>query len=288
MPDVMSPDALAHPAPDAPPSAFDDLAGSYDQDFTGSVIGRALRAAVWRRLAVRFQSGDRVLELNCGTGADAMFLAQRGVQVLATDVTRAMLAAAQARVIEAGAGQRVTVQRLDLQALAAWGDGVPAAEVEALLFSHVRPFTGVLSNFGGLNCIANLAGAARALARVTTPGAWTLLCIMGPLVPWEWAWYLGRGEPGKAFRRLRRRGVAWRGLTIHYPSIGAVRRAFAPSFELARVSAVGALLPPTYAEPWAARHPRLVTALTHAERRLETLFPLPWLADHFLLELRRR
>ena len=30
---------------------------------------------------------------------------------------------------------------------------------------------------------------------------------MGRHVPWEWGWYLARGEGGKAFRRLRRDGV---------------------------------------------------------------------------------
>jgi len=54
------------------------------------------------------------------------------------------------------------------------------------------------------------------------------------------------------------------------------------------VSAVGALLPPTEWESWTERHPRLLAALARWERRLETVPPLPWLADHYLLELERR
>jgi hypothetical protein len=54
-----------------------------------------------------------------------------------------------------------------------------------------------------------------------------------------------------------------------------------------RVSALGALVPPTFAEPWAVRHPRLLAALDSLERRAETAWPLPWLADHFLIELER-
>ena len=78
-----------------------------------------------------------------------------------------------------------------------------------------------------------------------------------------------------------------RGMTIRYPSIGEVRRAFAPHFVTRRVAAIGALMPPTFAEPWAARHPRLLAALDRIERRTETIWPLPWLADHFLIELER-
>jgi len=107
------------------------------------------------------------------------------------------------------------------------------------------------------------------------------------MVPWEWAWFLARGRPRAAFRRLRRGGARWSDLIVRYPSVGAARRAFAPEFQLLRVGAIGALLPPPYAEPWLARHPRLVAALDRMERRVETLWPAPMLADHYLLELQR-
>jgi hypothetical protein len=67
-----------------------------------------------------------------------------------------------------------------------------------------------------------------------------------------------------------------------------MKRTFAPEFQARRNAALGALLPPSYAEPWAARHPRLLARLDRWERRWETLPPLPWLADHYLLELERR
>ena len=112
-----------------------------------------------------------------------------------------------------------------------------------------------------------------------------MLCVMGPVVPWEWVWFLGRG---KAFRRLTPGGVEWRGLRVRYPSIRALRRALSPSFRMRRVAALGALLPPPYAEGWAARHPGLIDRLDRWERRFETVPPLPWLADHYLMELERR
>ena len=109
---------------------------------------------------------------------------------------------------------------------------------------------------------------------------------MGPVVPWEWLWFLARGEPAKAFRRLRPGGVAWRGLSIRYPSARRLRRLLArvPVPEGRRL---GALVPPPYSEPWAVRHPRLLAFLDRWERRLETWAPLPSLADHYVLELER-
>ena len=282
------------------PSAFDDFAGDYDDTFTRSAIGRLMREAVWRRLDVHFRSGEQVLELNCGTGADAIHLAQRGVHVLATDVSEAMLAVTRRKVAQAGMEELVQVAKLDIADLAAWGsslrsetrdqrsqdnDSSPSRDPISGLRSPFSSFDGVLSNFGGLNCVTDLAGVAQALAGLLKPGGRAILCIMGPLAPWEWAWYLRQGQAGKAFRRLRRDGVPWRGLTIRYPSIAALRRAFAPMFTVQRVSAIGALLPPSYVEPWAARHPALLARLNRIERRLETAWPLPWLADHYLIEM---
>jgi hypothetical protein len=114
-----------------------------------------------------------------------------------------------------------------------------------------------------------------------------MLCVMGPRCAWEWAWYLLHARPGKALRRLRPGGVPWRGLTIRYPSVGEMRLAFAPHFRLLRISAVGALVPPSYMEGWAAHRPRLLERLNALERRWETASPLVALADHYLLELER-
>ena len=71
--------------------AFDTAAAGYDQTFTGTRLGRWLRARVQEHLARCFAAGDRVLELGCGTGEDALWLAARGIDVTALDASRRML-----------------------------------------------------------------------------------------------------------------------------------------------------------------------------------------------------
>jgi SAM-dependent methyltransferase len=241
---------------------FDILAADYDRQFTASPLGTLLRETVQRRLDARFPPGDHILELACGTGEDALHLGRRGIRVLATDASAAMVEKARAKAV--GLFETVEVRHLAIEDLA-------ALDVS---------FDGAFSNFGGLNCVADPATVAAVLAKLLRPGAPLLLCVMGPLVPWEWA--------SLQFRRLRPGGVAWRGITVRYPSPAALRRAFAPGFRPLRLSAVNALLPPTEWEAWARRHPRLLATLARWERRLETVPPLPWLADHYLLELERR
>lgn len=271
----MPPSPRDAPLPGAPSHPFDALAAGYDAGFTHSLLGGLMRAAVWRRLDALFQPGQRVIELSCGTGEDAVHLARRGVAVLATDIAAAMVAAAEAKAARTGLAHLVRAQQLDMGQLGF--ARLPGA-----------PFDGALSNFGGLNCVADLRAVASGLAGELRPGAPALLCVMGPVVPWEWAWFLGRAELRRAFRRLRPGGVPWRGLTVRYPSIAALRRAFAPWFALKHVSAVGALLPPSYCEPWAVRRPRLTWALARLEDRLAGAPGLAWLADHYLVELKRR
>ncbi len=254
--------------------AFDAAAGDYDATFSSSLIGTAMRRAVWRRSDACFAPGDRVLDLGCGTGEDAVHLARRGIRVTATDRSAAMVEVARRKVADAGLGAMVDVKQAAIE------------DLEEMIGCG-SPFDGAWSNFGALNCVADLPAVARALGNVLRPGATAVLCVMGPLVPWEWAWFLARGRPREAFRRLRRGGVLWRGLEVRYPGIRALRRTFAPAFRLRRVAAVGALLPPSYAESWAVRHPRAVARLDRWERRFETTPPLPWLADHYLAEFDR-
>jgi len=239
-----------------------------------------MRQAVWRRLDARFRPGDHILELSCGTGEDALYLAQRGICVLATDAAPGMLRVAQGKIKQARVEEKVTLHPMKIEEFA--GGVFPFPEAVP-----TNGFDGALSNFGGLNCVTDHAAVAAGLAGCLRPGAFAILCIMGPLCPWEWGWFLRQGQPKKAFRRLRPGGVSWRGLTVSYPSIRAVRHAFAPHFRLRRAGAIGALLPPPYTEAWIAQHARLLNILSRWERRLEALPVLPALADHYLLEFER-
>jgi SAM-dependent methyltransferase len=241
-----------------------------------------MRRAVWARCAARFASGSSILEMNCGTGEDALWLARQGLTVLSTDTAPEMLRIARGKVAAAAGGGAAA------GAAAAGKIRFRQLAWEQLETLEEGPFDGMLSNFGGLNCVEDLRAAARALAGKLRPGAAAVLCIMGPYVPWEWLWFLSQGRPDRAFRRLHRQGATWGGLRIRYPSIRQTSRAFAPEFQVVRSSALGALLPPPYTGKILSRAPRLMRGLNRLERSIESMWPLPALADHYVLELLRR
>ena len=145
-------------------SPFDLIAADYDRMFTSSYTGKAQRAAVWQEIDRIFQPGQRVLEMNCGTGVDALHFAKRGLSVFAFDRSGRMTDLARSRVIQAGCEQQVHVHQMAIEDMAQWDMGLQ--------------FDGAFSNFGGLNCVANLSQVARDLARFVKPGSPVVLCLM--------------------------------------------------------------------------------------------------------------
>jgi ubiquinone/menaquinone biosynthesis C-methylase UbiE len=256
---------------------FDAIAERYDESFTTSKIGCAQRASVWKELEKTFRPGDSVLEIGCGTGVDACFLAEHGVAVVACDSSPQMLNLAIRRIKETGTGRSVRPHLLAAENIASLRSG---------------SFDGAFSNFGALNCVGELQQFARDLAILLKPGATALLCWMGPCCVWEIARYLAQGNPAKAFRRFRRGGVTARlaesaSVRVHYPSIRRLRRIFTPEFRLVSFKGIGVSVPPSYMESWAARFPGLFDLSMRADLFLERCPGMRVLADHILVEFRR-
>ena len=76
--------------------AFDTLAAEYDLQFTTSLVGREQRRCTrkWLSRVVAGQNKLQILEINCGTGEDALWLSKMGHEVIATDQSPAMIAKA--------------------------------------------------------------------------------------------------------------------------------------------------------------------------------------------------
>jgi 2-polyprenyl-3-methyl-5-hydroxy-6-metoxy-1,4-benzoquinol methylase len=133
----------------------------YDELWTHSPVGRLERDEVWRCMNRLFRPGDRLLDLGCGTGEDAVYLERLGVKVLGIDASPAMVRVACAR------GIKATV--LGIEELAS-------------IQGH---FDGAISNFGALNCVADLNAVRVALARLILPGGYFAVCLLGRFCLWK-------------------------------------------------------------------------------------------------------
>jgi hypothetical protein len=64
-------------------------------------------------------------------------------------------------------------------------------------------------------------------------------------------------------------------------------RAFAPEFSLKSVQGIGVAVPPSYLEPWAQRHPRLLHLCEWADSWAARWPGIRALGDHVLVRLQR-
>ncbi len=203
--------------------SFDSIAVDYDELWTRSASGRAQREAVWRHIGPLFRKGDRVLDLGCGTGEDALHLTQRGISVQAIDSSLQMVRITRSR------GLNVAHMRLE-----------NLAQLEGV-------YDGAISNFGVFNCLDRLEAVSEALARLIRPGGYVALCTIGRFCWWETAWYALQGKLSKAARRWSGRSFSKSlGVWVRYPSRKQFRDGFERHFELIGWHGIGVAVPPSF------------------------------------------
>ncbi len=298
-------------------AVFDAFAAGYDASFTDTRLGRMLRERVWAVLARYFRAGDHVLELACGTGEDAVWLAQQGVRVTATDGSPEMLQVARRKAEAAGVGGQIKFGVVDLGVAGeewrvageerrvageGWRErrGDEPADVDTGRLRTDRAtrspkpapvagtFDGALSDFGGINVIGDWRPLAASLAETIRPGGYLVLVPMGPVCPWEIVWHLAHVDIKTAVRRLHPPATARIGgasIPIWYPSARCLRRDFAPWFRLTHTESLGLWLPPSYLSHLVDRHPGLFGFLDRLEGRTAHLTG-GW-GDHYVMVLRR-
>ncbi len=71
--------------------AFSDQSVKFDSITTGNPMERWYRDFTRAKVLQYMKAGEQVLELNCGTALDAVFFAQQGLKVMATDNSEGML-----------------------------------------------------------------------------------------------------------------------------------------------------------------------------------------------------
>lgn len=251
-------------------AAFSAEAQVYDEGFGRNPIGLRFRAVFQARLARLFAPGTRVLDLGCGTGEDALYLAARGVHVHAIDLAPGMVARTQAKAEALG----VDARHLSVEAR-------PAEEVAAC----GRDFDGAYSDFGALNC-ADLQAVGAGLASALRPGAPVLFSLMGPHpLP---AWFAARLRARPPVRGARVPRVAGVEVATDYLTVADVRRELGSEFVWRAPCALGVLMPDPNYGAWALRWPRLLAMLAGLEGCVRGWPGLRLLGDHVLHEGWRR
>lgn len=236
--------------------AFDSVAAAYDGPLGNNALIQRMRQTMWERLTATFSRGARLLDLGCGTGLDAAYLATQGLHVLALDSSPLMVARTRSRIDERGLSDRVTVQQRGIH------------ELDAL---QAGTFDGIYSNLGPLNCVSDLAALSEGCAALLRPRGALVASVIGRICPWEKVYYLARRDRQRASVRQAREAVpvSLNGNIVwtRYYRPREFYRSFSDAFELAHYQALSLFLPPPY--------------LIRLYEPLRPLFrPVGWLDDH--------
>lgn len=259
--------------------AFDAIAKGYDLSFTFTEIGKLQRDIVHNYLTSSILSEKKlnVLELNGGTGADAIWLAKQGHRVMATDISEKML-----EIIK----QKVESEDLSLQIQTM---NVDITKIQDYHFGQRYDF--VFSNFGGLNCIEqeDMRKVPEAMSNLLEVDGRIILVIMSKYCIWESIYFLLKFNFKDAFRRYSEEGTMAQlnglDLMIYYYTPKQIKNIFKKYFDVISIKPVGFAIPPSYLEKFFATKRRALNFLERVERLFTNTIFAAKFSDHFLIDL---
>lgn len=262
-----------------PPASFDEVAGSYDVVFSQSPVGKLQRKRVHHLISAYVSSPPLdILEINGGTGDDAIWLAEKGHHITVTD----------------GSSGMIEVLKSKLRDLPGT-EGVQARQVLFEDLGHEFPqgaFDIVFSDFGGLNCISKeeLILLAHDVAGLLKPGGRFAAVVMGKNCLWENLYFMLKVNFKAAFRRRTDHPLPVKiGNSIQhtwYYSPKDIRKIFSDRFRVVQVRPVGIAIPPSYLNPFFSRRSVALNLLSRLESMLSFSF-LSNYADHYFIVLQK-
>jgi ubiquinone/menaquinone biosynthesis C-methylase UbiE len=257
--------------------AFNKAAPNYDEEERVNPILGWMRGVVRGIYLRSFKAGDRLLELNAGTGLDAMFLAGKGIEVLATDLSENMIS-----IIESKA--RIEKAENMIKACVCPFDRI--GEIES------GNFDGVISNFGGLNCINDFDKLSSDLSDKLIAGGKFVAVVMNKFCPWEIFYYMMKFMFKNAFRRFHEAGVDanlhGEKVRTYYFTPGAFAAGFSKHFKVRRIYALGLYTPPPYLVAIYRKLRPVAKLLMAIDNVIKGVFPFNRFGDHFIIVMEKK
>ena len=261
---------------------FDKIASSYDETFTYSEVGKRQRDIVWNYLDRSLPANIQldILELNCGTGEDALFFAKRGNKITATDESDEMLNITNRKVAECGLEENIYTQKINIE------------ELNRSTFN--KKFDLIFSNFGGMNCIdakvlGNLSNQFELILNATGR---IIIVLMSNFCLWESVYFLTKFKIDYGFRRSISKSitanVGGQDVKVYYYSLRKIEKLFSEKFVVKEIVPVGFFIPPSYLNSFFTKKKKTLNFLTALEKKTSGVPLLSKAADHFLIDMQLR
>ena len=256
--------------------AFSRQSAIFDQLYSGDSIIEYKRQRVREHILNYVQPLSNMLELNCGTGEDALFFAGLGHSIHATDISKGMLDVFRKKLDNFNGAGRISIEECSFTDLDHLG---------------IQQFNYVYSNFGGLNCTGELDKVLQSLNVLLKPGGVATLVIISRFCLWETLLCL-KGKFTTAFRRFfarngRKANLEGVSFKCWYYSPSFIKRHLPKNFEILNVEGLCSIVPPSYFENFTAKYPRLYETLKRQENRLSNRWPWKLIGDYFIISFKK-
>ena len=258
--------------------AFSKQAIVFDELYGANTIVQYKRLRVRQSLLSHLRPASRILELNAGTGDDAIYLAQSGHSVHATDIAAGMQEQLVKKVITSGLQSKVTNELCSytcLEQLQAKG-----------------PYDCIFSNFAGLNCTGDLTAVLDSFHELLQPNGVVVLVMLPGFCLWE-TLLVFKGKFKTAMRRFFSRSgrianIDGAAFTCWYYSPKFITRHLRDQFTVLGIEGLCTIVPPSYIEHFAEKHPSSFSFLRKMEDRYKTRWPWKYIGDYFILVLKKK
>jgi ubiquinone/menaquinone biosynthesis C-methylase UbiE len=258
--------------------AFSKQSAIFDELYSNNIIVQYKRQRVRDHVLQWLKPKSKILELNAGTGDDAIWFAQLGHEVHATDISRGMQQQLIEKVKRSQLESKITHELCSFN------------ELDDL---HKKgPYDLVFSNFAGLNCTGELDKVLQSFSPLLNPGGIVTLVILPKFCLWESMMFL-RGEFKTAFRRFfSSKGVKAQieneYFTCWYYNPSYVIKNMKDSYEVLSVEGLCTLVPPSYLENFPTKRPSLFNWLKEKESKWKNKWPWKSIGDYYIISLRKK
>jgi len=256
---------------------FDSEAIDYDQNFTFSKIGKAQREIIWTYVskAINNMKINSVLEINCGTGEDALFLCKKGISVLPTDVSEKMVDLANEKLKKNGFN--CNAKTLDIR------------NINSIISEN--KFDLIFSNFGGLNCVKEdeLKMFFKDSGHLFKDKKNYILVFMGKHCLMEKLYFFSKLRFSEINRRssskITHAKLKYESIETLFYSIQQIKKCLPNDLKVVSNYPIGFFIPPSYLESFFAPRKIMFNVLKKMESLIKHFSFLCNYSDHFIVHI---
>lgn len=252
---------------------FSSIFDEYEKLSQKNDIDIARRNCIRNHVNNFLKPNHKILEINAGSGIDAVYFAQKGNAVLATDI--------------ATASEKYISNKIKTL-------GLTNLQFQKYSFTTLKnieneKFDYIFSNFGGLNFTDDLPSVFNQFEALLNPKGFVTLVIMPPYYPWEMASILKGNK--NAFRRLRKNGVCTNigdySIKTFYYTPKQVKKAFGKSFKHIKTRNIGTFYPSAHFVSL-QKHKNLISKLVKFDNWINDFpFMIKGVGDYFIITFQK-